>query len=73
MPYREGDPTSKFEARIETSTAKAYLVEPTMGDKREVWVPKSQVVGMSEPDENGMIIFEVTDWWYNRAEMNEGS
>ena len=71
MPYRPGDPTYKFEARVENTTAKAYLIEPTMGTKREVWVPKSQVVGMTDPDENGMRIFEVTEWWWNKAEMGE--
>jgi hypothetical protein len=71
MPYRPGDPTYELEARIEVSTAKAYLIEPTMGAKPEVWLPKSQVVGMTEPDENGMRMFTVTEWWYNKAEMGE--
>jgi len=71
MPYRPGDPTYKFEAKIEVTTAKAYLIEPTMGEKKEVWLPKSQTVSMTEPDENGNRILEVTLWWYNRAEMDE--
>jgi hypothetical protein len=53
-----------IEARIETTTAKAYLIEPTMGNKKQVWCPKSQVVEVSEPDENGNRTFEVTEWWY---------
>lgn len=69
MPYREGDPTVELEARIEHSTAKAYLIEPTMGQKTEVWLPKSQVAGMTARDENGVCIFTVTKWWYDRAEI----
>lgn len=71
MPYRPGDPTVELEARIETSTAKAYLIEPTMGMKDQVWLPKSQTVGMSEPDENGNRVFTVTEWWYQKSELGE--
>jgi len=71
MPYRPGDPTYKFEAKIEVTTAKAYLLHPTMGVKQEVWCPKSQVVGMTEPDENGNRILEVTEWWWQKADMDE--
>jgi len=71
MAYRPGDPTVELEARIEVTTAKAYLIEPVMGIKQEVWLPKSQVVAMSEPDENGNRTFTVTEWWYNKAEMDE--
>lgn len=69
MGYRSGDPTVMLEARIEYTSAKAYLVEPTMGNKREVWIPKSQVVEMGDPDENGNRIFTVTEWWFGRAEI----
>jgi len=62
MPYREGDETVSFEGRIEVSTAKAHLVFPTMGPE-QVWVPKSQLVKMSEPDADGLRVFTVTDWW----------
>lgn len=71
MPYRPGDPTIEIEARIETTTAKAYLIEPTMGNKTQVWLPKSQTVSMSEPDENGLRTFEVTEWWYGVSELGE--
>jgi hypothetical protein len=71
MGYRPGDPTRELEARIEVSTAKAYLIEPTMGMKTEVWLPKSQVVGMTDPDENGQRMFTVTLWWYEKAELGE--
>ena len=70
MPYRPGDPVVELEGRIEVTTAKAYLVEPTMGQKREVWIPKSQVVSMTDRDENGNCMFTVTRWWYDRAEIN---
>ena len=71
MPYRPGDPTVELEARIEMATAKAYLIEPTMGAKSEVWLPKSQVVGMTEPDDNGLRTFTVTTWWFQKAELGE--
>jgi hypothetical protein len=69
MPYRAGDPTVDLEATIEVTTAKAYLIHPTMGSKKEIWLPKSQVVGISDPDENGQKIFTVTKWWADRAEV----
>ena len=71
MPYRAGDPTVEIEASIEVTTAKAYLINPTMGTKREVWLPKSQVVGITDPDDNGMKVFTVTRWWYDRAEIGD--
>ena len=71
MGYRPGDPTREVEARVETATAKAYLIEPTMGFKTQVWLPKSQVVGMTDPDDNGVRIFTVTEWWYQKAEMED--
>jgi hypothetical protein len=67
MPYRPGDPTAQVEAEIEVTTAKAYLIKPTMGGKAEVWLPKSQTVEMSEPDENGLRIFTVTEWWMDKS------
>ena len=71
MPYREGDATVDIEARIEFTTAKAYLIEPSMGAKSQVWLPKSQTVAMSDADENGLRVFKVTKWWHDRAELNE--
>ena len=71
MPYRPGDPIVEIEARIEVTTAKAYLIEPTMGSKQQVWLPKSQTVGMTEADENGLRTFTVTQWWHQRAELDE--
>lgn len=68
MPYRDGDPIVEIEARIEHTTAKAYLIEPTMGEKREVWLPKSQTVQMTECGD-GLFLFTVTKWWYDRAEI----
>jgi plasmid maintenance system antidote protein VapI len=71
MAYRQGDPTVELEARIEVTTAKAYLIEPVMGMKKEVWLPKSQTVSMSDADENGNRTFVVTEWWHNKAELGE--
>jgi len=69
MPYREGDPTVEFEGAVEVTTAKAYLVNPTMGSKDQVWLPKSQVVSMTNRDENGVCVFTVTKWWMDRSGM----
>jgi hypothetical protein len=71
MAYRPGDPTVDLEARIEATTAKAYLIEPTMGTKEQVWLPKSQMVSMTDPDENGNRVFTVTEWWFFKAELQE--
>ncbi len=57
---RAGDETYEFEARVEHESAKAYLVEPTIGEK--IWIPKSQVVDVHAPDENGLRVFVVTEW-----------
>ena len=72
MPYRPGDPTVEVEARVEVTTAKAYLIEPTMGKVQQTWLPKSQVVQMTDPDENGNRVFTVTLWWYDKADLDEG-
>lgn len=71
MPYRPGDPTVEFEAKVTASTAKAYLVEPTLGHKWEVWLPKSQIVGETEADQNGLRTFTVTEWWYEKSGIDD--
>jgi hypothetical protein len=53
------------------STAKAYLIEPTLGHKWEVWLPKSQIVGEAEPDGSGNRTFTVTEWWYGKAGLDD--
>lgn len=53
----------QFEGRIEHSTAKAWLVDPTVGS--QVWVPKSQCRSKTEVDE-GLFVFVVSDWWYRK-------
>jgi hypothetical protein len=67
MPYRPGDPTVEVEAIIELTTAKAYLLKPTMGKLQEVWLPKSQMVGMTDPAESGARLFTVTQWWADKS------
>ena len=71
MPYRPGDPVYYFEAKIEVTTAKAHLLMPTMGEQKEVWCPKSQIVSISEPDENGNRMFEVTQWWFEKSGLDK--
>lgn len=67
MPYRDGDETITIEAKIEYTTAKAYLIYPTLGG--EYWLPKSQVASMDGPDGDGNYIFEVTEWWADKNNM----
>ena len=65
MPYRRGDPTETFEAKIEFKSAKSYVVEMTLGGR--YFVPFSQIVGdLGEPDMDGNREFEVTQWWWNK-------
>lgn len=71
MPYRPGDPTVMLEARIEHTSAKAYLIEPVLGKVKQVWLPKSQVIQMDEPNEDGNRMFTVTEWWFNKSEIEE--
>jgi len=72
MPYRDGDPTVMIEASIEVTTAKAYLIHPTMGSKRDVWLPKSQTVQIEDQGNGGdNKIITVTEWWYRQAGLNE--
>jgi len=60
----------EIEARVETSTQKAWLIEPTMGNKKQIWLPKSQVVRYDVLEE-GLMLFEVTEWWYKKAGLNK--
>lgn len=64
--YRRDDDTEEFEAKIEFTSAKAYLVEMTLGGK--YWLPKSQVYRMDEPDGDGNRVFEVSSWWWGKKE-----
>ena len=69
MAYRPGDETATFEAKIEHSTAKAHLVEFTLGGK--YWLPKSQIASVTEADEYGNRVFEVAAWWNEKKEEVE--
>lgn len=55
-----------FEAKIEFTSQKAYLTDWTLGGR--YWVPKSQVVSMSDPDADGNREFIVKEWWWNKKE-----
>lgn len=58
---RLGDEVICFEGRIEHATAKARLIDMTLGG--QVWLPISQTIAMSEPDIDGNREFQVTAWW----------
>lgn len=52
--------TVQIEARIEHTTAKAYLLEPTMYQQN--WVAKSQVVDIGDADMDGNRMFTISKW-----------
>ena len=56
--------TATFEARIETQTAKAYLIIPTNTGK-PIWLPKSQTYDRNEIGD-GLWLFSVSQWWINK-------
>lgn len=55
-----------FEARVEYVTAKAYLVELTLGGR--YWLPKSQLISMEPSDGDELFLFEVKAWWWNKKD-----
>ena len=59
----------KVEAKIIVSTAKAHLIEPTMGPP-EVWVPKSQITDLGEPDEDGLRIITIKEWFAKKEGLD---
>lgn len=61
MSFRRDDAVHALEGQIEVSTAKAVLVNWTLGGQS--WVPKSQIKSQSDPDGDGNIIFQITDWF----------
>ena len=74
MPYRPGDATETFEVRIQKKTAKSYLVETTeaindMEDGQKYFVPLSQIItDPIEPDDEGRVMLEVTEWWWKKRD-----
>lgn len=58
---RIGDETVEVECRIEAKTAKAYLIQPTSVGPDECWIPKSQVVSVTDIG-NGLFILHITEW-----------
>jgi hypothetical protein len=61
MGFRAGDETVEVEARVETRTAKAVLIEPTGIGPAQCWLPKSQIVSEVEV-EPGLFLFTITAW-----------
>ena len=58
------------EAKVEYTTEKAHLIFPTMGPK-QIWLPKSQINSQTEPDADGNVQFDVSDWWYQTCFLKE--
>lgn len=71
MPFRPGDQTESFEVRILKKTLKSYLVEVAEGVSDEAgkkyFVPLSQIAtDPIEPDDEGRVVLEVSDWWWKK-------
>ena len=62
MAYRRNN-TVAFEGRIEHKSAKSYLMSMTLEPGR-YFVPFSQISSMSEPDIDGNVVVEVSEWWW---------
>lgn len=61
----------QLEAEIEHTSAKAWLINPTMTVRKQVWLPKSQCIEFSDADDNGLRVFTVTKWWHDKAELDK--
>lgn len=55
--------TVVFEGKIEHKSAKSYLMSMTLEPGR-YFVPFSQIVEMGEPDIDGNVTVEVSEWWW---------
>lgn len=60
--------THQFEATVEFKSAKARLIEMTLGGR--YWVPDSQTKDFYPSDFDGNFIFVVSDWWWNIRDKN---
>lgn len=61
MAYNDVTDTYELEGRIETSTAKATLIEFT-NTGEQVWVPKSQIHGQRPSDSKDLFLFDISAW-----------
>jgi hypothetical protein len=62
MAEKVGDETYHFEATVEHTTAKAWLVIDAMSTK-QAWLPNSVGTIMRERDEDGNVLFSAPEWW----------
>lgn len=58
--FKSGDELVTIEGRIETTTAKAVLIDLTNGE--QVWMPKSQIHSQTKISDDGLHEFEITEW-----------
>lgn len=75
MPYRPGDQTHQMEVRLVRKLPKSYLVETTEAIDDETdsgqkyFVPFSQIAtDPIEPDPEGRVLLEITDWWWKKRD-----
>jgi hypothetical protein len=57
----------ELEARIETQTAKAYLLEFT-NTGEQCWVPKSQVYDRNQMGD-GIWMFSISEWFVKKENL----
>lgn len=62
--------THELEGRIEFTSAKSRLVEDVFTGKR-YWIPKSCTYDFNESSADGLFLFVVSDWWWQKAMKGE--
>lgn len=63
-----GDEMQEFEARIEHSTAKAWLVVDNMS-ANQAWLPKSVGVVLKDADPDGNVLFQAPTRWLKHVKF----
>jgi len=71
---RAGDPTVSLEVRIVRKNQKSYTIEVvTSEDENDVgerfFLPYSQTIEDTlQPDPEGRVIIEASEWWYKKRQ-----
>ena len=68
MKTRSGDEIIEVEGEILAQTPKAWLLKDSFTSK-EVWLPKSVGTIVDGAEKEGEFLFEVPQWWAERAEL----
>lgn len=63
-----GDEEYEIEAKVEHTTAKAWLIEDSTTGK-QAWLPKSVGRIIRERDDDGNLLFAAPEWWVHKNRM----